>query len=1176
MKINNLKLLMMALLATSISAVQATVFIPGLAQGTLSGSFNKTDNILTAGTVAYTPGAIMANTSNSAKDLLGVTHSWGDNKTFGYVGKIYFEADTTYIFMKSIDDNTYIKIDDKVIIDNGSYNTIISGTFTSRNAGWYDIEIRVGNGTGGAGVANGAKYGIAYNGIGDTNQSNFKSMTEGWIPLTDEGGTHLRYVLSEDDYFTVNSVFQDGDDLVVNASFAGVPSDATFIAYYGGDDGKTNPSNWSASSTLTSISAGDTATREYRIIGAGKSKYVAFCLDVTVGESALAVNWSNTFIFDDLPAFNIAIDKITHSTLSFEATCVSIGSGATYVTADIQLASDPDFNNIVQTKRLALNSFGSEIVVFSGLTPEATYYARVVAINDAQKEGYSSSIYETTYSTGPTYTLELSGAHIAPIVSLSFIRAGGNAEKVDKITIQVSDSGNFMNPNISKTFNVNLTSMPTNVTDFVLGDLPVAQTLYYRVIAYNDAGYSTTIDAQVDLTYTEGDNVWSGLSENISESNAYIFEGGLPNVDKKLYFTTPAGLSPVINEDKEMPSLYFTPNAGTAVDVAYLDGYHSCGYNLSGTGVLTFNAENPIVQASKGTNVVWNPILFDRTDKQSVLVTSKGGRLDLMGELMLPEGVSNTTLRVDGEGGEVHFGGPSPDFMGTLRLDSSFTLYLDNPHAMTNLNSIYFGGGWGSYTYLRNNTGAPMVFPRCTILENTSGDWKSTRVNYTGAPFIFPVATLKWGPRSTSDSYLAADMLVKNLIVIKNHSNPEAILEKVGAGTLMITDTTSWDGNNCKHRIRLRGGCFYPQTSAGLPPSGEFYADTQSGYATFGLSGDYTPMLDGSVEPRILQTITSIRWGFTGFGGERTVCWNNDSSLNVTNTTSDNVSIKLQNTGAVDVDEKTYDNFYAYPSRFMFGNRSEFADGTILFMNPIRYELGQNWDTATYFESTNHVVAARLRGSLKLGHRDRTWTFSGRNFGGYLALEADNTDFTGRVSVSEKGNLLVNSNLGARSVTVQSGTGLGGTGDISSEEGTTIKSGGALFGGEWNKGGTLLLDGNVTLESGSALRVEVGESMERVGCVELSQDSVLKLTAPIYIDVDTDPRISPIRGSSQKILDWSATTFNFGAAPKLDDFVVRPESNPDISQIFISVREDGLYVGYVSKRSPDVLLILVK
>jgi hypothetical protein len=296
----------------------------------------------------------------------------------------------------------------------------------------------------------------------------------------------------------------------------------------------------------------------------------------------------------------------------------------------------------------------------------------------------------------------------------------------------------------------------------------------------------------------------------------------------------------------------------------------------------------------------------------------------------------------------------------------------------------------------------------------------------------------------------------------------------------------------------------------------------------------------------------------------------------MTNTTSGTVETRIADSVTTNVDGVTYDSYYAYPPYFMFGNRSEFADGTIIFMNPIRYELGQNWDSMTVFESTNHVVAARLRGSIKQGTTNKTWKFSGNNFGGYLALEADNSDFTGKISVYEKGNLLVNSPLVAQEVTVQSGSGLGGTGDMATAGGTTIKSGGALFGGEWNKGGTLLLDGNVTLESGSALRVEVGESMGRVGCVELSQDSVLKLTAPIYIDVDTDPRISPIRGSSQKILDWSAATFASGSAPTVDNFVVRPESNPDISQIFISVREDGLYVGYVSKRSPDVLLILLK
>lgn len=822
-----------------------------------------------------------------------------------------------------------------------------------------------------------------------------------------------------------------------------------------------------------------------------------------------------------------------------------------------------------------MNSFGSEIVVFSGLTPEATYYARVVAINDAQKEGYSSFIYETTYSTGPTYTLELSGDHIAPIVSLSFIRAGGNAEKVDKITIQVSDSGNFMNPNISKTFNVNLTSMPTNVTDLVLGNLPVAPTLYYRVIAYNDAGYSTTIDAQVDLTYTEGDNVWSGLSENISESNAYIFEGGLPNVDKKLYFNRPAGLSPVINTDTQMPSLRFTAQNTDAIDASYLGGFHSCGYNLTGTGVLTFDAEKPILQASKGTNVVWNPIVFNRSNSQTVYISSQNGRLDLMGDLMLPEGVSNTTIRINGEGGQVHLGGSSLDFMGTLHVEQSFTLYLDNTNALTNVKKIFYDGGWGSFTYINNNTGVPMVFPLCETLDNQNG-WSCTRVNYSGAPFIFPNATVKWRPRAVDSSVLSADMIVKNLIVAKHGSNGTAYFDKLGAGAFIVTDTTEWDTSDCKHFIRLRGGCYYPETIAGLPPSGEFYVIDSSKFCTLGLNSDYSPMLDGSSTPRIFLAVETSRFGFTGFGGDRTVCWNADPTLNLTNTATDVVSLKLTDEVSLNEDGKTYSTYYAYPSRFMFGNRSEFADGTIIFQNPIRYELGQNWSTTTYFESTNHVVSARLRGSLKLGHRDKTWKFSGNSFGGYLALEAENTDFTGHVSVLDKGNLLVNSNLVARSLTVQSGSGLGGTGDISTGDGTTIKSGGALFGGEWNKGGTLLLDGNVTLESGSALRVEVGESMERVGCVELSQDSVLKLTAPIYIDVDTDPRISPIRGSSQKILDWSATTFNSGAAPKLDDFVVRPESNPDISQIFISVREDGLYVGYVSKRSPDVLLILVK
>ena len=170
----------------------------------------------------------------------------------------------------------------------------------------------------------------------------------------------------------------------------------------------------------------------------------------------------------------------------------------------------------------------------------------------------------------------------------------------------------------------------------------------------------------------------------------------------------------------------------------------------------------------------------------------------------------------------------------------------------------------------------------------------------------------------------------------------------------------------------------------------------------------------------------------------------------------------------------------------------------------------------------------------------------------------------------------MNSNLGARSVTVQSGAGLGGTGTLSTEDGTTVKRGGALFGGEWNRGGTLTIGGKLTMEGGSALRVEAGSSDDGRGCVKLAADSTLKLTAPVYVDVDTDPRVSPVRGVSRKILDWREASFDSGAAPTAADFVERPERNPDLKKISVSVRDDGLYVGYVSVRCPQVFRINIR
>ena len=841
--------------------------------------------------------------------------------------------------------------------------------------------------------------------------------------------------------------------------------------------------------------------------------------------------------------------------------------------------SDPVFSVPLSRVSSIPASLSAEVVPLALTT---TYYAQVFATNSFGVAGESTVVSFATPVPGPVFTPSVNTEYLVPDIVLSFTSAG-MAASVVQITVQVSDSDDFTHPAVSKDFAVDLSAMPTNVTGLALTGLPRSSTLHFRFIARNSAGYETAVDLSAPSSIGEN-NVWSGLSEDVADPDAYVFAGGLPASGKTLYFTTPAGLSPVVDQATAMPMLRFTNGKTDAFDQERLGGWHSCGYDLAGSGVLSFSAETPILHGSKGTNVVENPILFNRSNGQTVKIQAGGGRLDLTGELTLPAGVSNVTMRTGGcdwsHRGEIHFGGPSPDFMGKLYLETQLMLSLDHPGAMTNVNQIYFGEGWGSDTYIRNNTGAPMTFPRCETMDGTAS-WSCTRIHYTGAPFVFPVGTLVWSERDYGGCSFDADVLVENVKVSLNGSNASggdswSVLDKNGNGLLAVANETQW-GTGRKHLIRLRGGCFWARTPAGMPPSGEFYVPDNSGrQSTFGLNGDYAPMLDGSATPRVFQSSSSACWGFTGFGGERAVTWNGDPSLNLTNTTSGNVSVKIADDTSVNGDDQPYANYYAYPAYFTFGNRSEFVDGTVLFMNPIRYELGQNWDAKTFFESTNHVVAARMRGSLKLGNRDKTWNFSGRNFGGYLALEADNSDFTGKVNVYEKGNLLVNSNLVAQAATVQSGAGLGGMGSMETADGTTVQSGGTLFGGEWDRGGALTLGGKVTLASGSALRAEVGASNDRIGLVKLAEGSTLKLTAPIYVDVDTDPRVSPVRGAAVKILDWSEASFDSGSAPTREDFVARPENNADLRTIYLVARADGLYVNYISVRYPTPSMLILR
>ncbi len=1166
------------LLPAALPVRAGTVYRPGLWQAPLSGDANWKADILSAAGVERAPGTMMAEITKAAgtnNPITRTTFNWGDYQTWGYAGQMYMRGGVTYHFYKFVDDSGNYVVDGETILKNHtSHDKFAHCQYIPQTTGWKGVDLRFGNGSGGAGRS--GLFGAGWNTNGVS-----ANQIAGWEHIADPGDCTLLRVATGESFSgaALRNMWIDSSGLTLVLSCTNLPAGATLYALTDtADRGTDLMSDWANAVNLGSVPSGN-GENTYLFANAVPSGIMRLVVVSPGLSSDSFVEWLAPVDLSSV-AMDGALTVGATVTAQYDAIDVSVFvpslGPVTSVELQVDLSQDPDFAAVLKTKSLgtATSTWYTKSVLFDRLTPDAPYYVRVTAtpnVGDPIVKVYPTA----TLNPGPVFTARVNTDHLAPEISLSFTDVGWG-DSITRITVQASASGNFTRPDASTTLDVNLTAMPTNVADIVLVGLPRSSPLQYQVTAWNSKGHKNTVDLSV-VSSVGGDNVWSGRSRNIADENAYVFAGGLPAFDKTLFFTSPAGLSPIIDQDTVMPLLRFTNGKDESVETDNRNGYHSCGYDLAGTGLLTFYAEKPILQGSKGTNVVRNPILFHRSNNQTVNLFASGGRFDLTGKLELPSGITNTTMSVSGNGnGEIHFGGPSPDFMGTLSLNGNSTLSLDNPNAMTNVSRIYFGSWWGSYSYLKNNTGVPMTFPRCETMNNETG-YDNTRINYTGAPFIFPVGTLVWGPRDWGGSTIGADLVVQNVQVTKHGSNTEAGLEKNGNGTLIVMGTTSWSSHDCKHYIRLRNGCFWAQTPAGLPPSGEFFVPDGSDHqSTLGLGGDYSPMLDGSSIPRVFQSSTKARWGFTGFGGDRTVRWNADPTLNLTNTASGEVKIKLSNAVAVTSIGTAYTNYYAYPACFMFGNRSEFADGTILFLNPIRYELGQNWDTSTFFESTNHVVAARMRGSLKLGNRDKTWNFSGRNFGGYLALEAENADFTGKVNVTEKGNLLVNSNLVARAVTVQTGSGLGGAGSLQTADGTTVKSGGALFGGEWNRDGTLTIGGKVTLEGGSALRAQIGASNDRVGYVKLAPGSTLKLGSPVYVDIDTDPRVSPIHGAPRKVLDWSEASFDSGHAPTIADFTARPGKNSDIRRMFLFVRDDALYVNYLSGRTPPATVLLLR
>ncbi len=163
-----------------VTMVGATPYIAGLTEGQITG--NAFD------TTTPNPGTLVVNDPTFGVVLMGqktvgttgasqaqANHVWGSNETWVYTGQ-FRDSDGFFAFAEDIDDSVQVKIDGVTRLTNGSHlvptttgSTTGFGGAANANPdggttffgmgpnsdGWHTIEVRLGNGTGGAGATGG-------------------------------------------------------------------------------------------------------------------------------------------------------------------------------------------------------------------------------------------------------------------------------------------------------------------------------------------------------------------------------------------------------------------------------------------------------------------------------------------------------------------------------------------------------------------------------------------------------------------------------------------------------------------------------------------------------------------------------------------------------------------------------------------------------------------------------------------------------------------------------------------------------------------------------------------------------------------------------------------------------------------------------------------------------------
>lgn len=372
------------------------IALPGLLQGYVSNSgWNTTFVITNQANLGRTIGAVAAHTSTDASwpvylaDGSETTARWGDNTTFGYVGLMYLTGQMLTVGAK-MDDNVRLTIDGTQVIDQ-SGNALKLATYQpTHGAGWYPIEIRVGNGSGGYGPYGGFK-GLCWN----TDSYTTDDTSSNWHEFLDPGdGSLLRPGhCAEIPVVETGWVFAN-DELTARVTCCATPQGGELRLYAAAENGLDDTNAWTLVRAYSLPSETDSQFVSVVGVGIPSSANVArfFLWDAESDTSA----WSKTLslvLVQDPQVDAYAPNPLSGTSATLSGKLANLGvPGDTIVSTALDPAPETG-DGVFSVTLSAISDLAFPVV---DLVPGTTYTYAFHAVNAG---GFASDSDTITFTT---------------------------------------------------------------------------------------------------------------------------------------------------------------------------------------------------------------------------------------------------------------------------------------------------------------------------------------------------------------------------------------------------------------------------------------------------------------------------------------------------------------------------------------------------------------------------------------------------------------------------------------------------------------------------------------------------------------------------------------------------------------------------------------------------------